>query len=156
MRIRFLLSMLLLALAWSGSANAASAYTAPGGTNLREGPGANYPVVASVRGGSDVEVLGCLQDFSWCETLVENERGWISSRRLEYMHAGQRVPLWSFYTYFNTPTIPFRGGSYRHRDRDRPTQLDCRDPNVDCQEEPLPPQGPVECESCPWPTGRAP
>jgi uncharacterized protein YraI len=133
------------------------AHIVAGNTNVRGGPGMSFPVTTRVPGGTSVEVTGCVTDFSWCDVIIEDVegslRGWISSTRLEFSHAGQLVPLWSFHTFFNVPIID---GSSRYEDRTqspRGGRIDpnCSDPNVLCPDE-----GPVECEACPWPTGRAP
>jgi len=147
----------LLGIALNTPSEAEPAYVAPGTTNVRAGPGTSFPVLARVPGGTFVDVTGCISGLSWCDVIFDEAegglRGWISSRRLEFSHAGQLVPMWSFGTFFNVPII---GGSarYGHQPgnyRAAPLDEDCADPNVLC-----PHEGPVECEECPWPTGRAP
>ena len=62
MRIRSLLAAAaLLAVALPDFANAATAYTIGGMTNLRAGPGTHYPIRARIRGDTEVDVLGCLR-----------------------------------------------------------------------------------------------
>ncbi len=127
MAYHFLLGLALIAVipTFPGNANAASAYTVRDGTtNMRSGPGRYYPVIAHLRNGRHVNVVGCLRDFSWCTVFVNRKRGWISGRRLEFMHAGRRVPLSTFYTFFNVPTIGRR---------QKPTSVQRQD----------------ECEACP-------
>lgn len=156
MQIRSLLAAGLLAMALPSFANAATAYAVGGITNMREGPGTQYHVIARVRGDSRVDVVGCLKDFSWCDAIVEDIRGWISTTRLEFVHAERRVPLWSFYTFFNVPIIGDSSGHRRGGD-DGASLPDCSDPDIICPDErPTVEEGPVECEACPWPSGRAP
>jgi uncharacterized protein YraI len=148
-------AILLVALAASNLADAASTYTLGGITTMHSGPGSQYPVIARIRGGRHINVLGCLPDYSWCKAMMNDMRGWISATRLEFPHAGQLVPLATFYTFFNAPTIPDdqrprHGGSGQ-------TITDCSDPGVLCPEDQQTVgKGPVECEACPWPTGRRP
>jgi uncharacterized protein YraI len=127
MAYHFLLGVALIAVihTFPGNANAASAYTVRDGTtNMHSRPGRYYSVIARVRNGHHVNVVGCLSDFSWCTAFVNGRRGWVSGRRLEFMHAGQRVPLSTFYTFFNVPIIGHR---------QKPTSVPHRD----------------ECEACP-------
>ena len=96
------------------------AYSVPGTTNVRAGPGTQYPVVARVHGGTELIVYGCLSDRAWCDVQVYDTRGWISSRRLEFVYADSRVPVPDYYGYFDAPIISFNFGYWdRHYD-DRP------------------------------------
>jgi uncharacterized protein YraI len=111
-----------------------------GRTNMRAGPGVDYPVVAQVLGGSVVNVYGCLSDYSWCDTSVQGVRGWIATSRLEFEYAGGLVPFPSYYQYFGAPIIGFSFGYwddyyrdrsfYRHRDRYRFPDFDPERPGI--------------------------
>jgi uncharacterized protein YraI len=96
------------------------AYAAPGRTNMRAGPGLDFPVIAQILGGSAVNVYGCLADFSWCDTSVQNVRGWVSTTRLEFDYGGNLVPLPRYYSSFNAPVILFDFGYWDRHYRDRP------------------------------------
>lgn len=58
-------------------------HTKSGLSDLRAGPGIQYPVIAEVSGGSRVYVTGCIEDYSWCEVSAGALRGWMSIRRIE-------------------------------------------------------------------------
>ena len=147
-------TILVTALALSNVADAASTYTVEGITTMHSGSGSQYPVIARIRGGRHINVLGCLPDYSWCKAMMKDRRGWISATRLEFPHAGQLVPLATFYTFFNAPIIGDRRP--RHRGSGQ-TVTDCSHPGVVCPEDQQTSgKGPVECEACPWPTGRRP
>lgn len=105
----------------SGMAAAQSlAYVAPGTTNLRDGPGTRYPVVARVYGGTPVEVYGCLADRSWCEVSVDEIVGWMAASRLQFVYAGRHVYVPDYYSHFRAPIIEFRiGRNWSWRDRER-------------------------------------
>lgn len=156
MKVRsFLAAVPLVAALIPGLADAGTAYTTAGLSNMRTGPGTNHPVIARVAGGSRVEVTGCLENFDWCDSVVQGMHGWISSSRLEFMHAGQLVPLRSFYTFFNIPIIVDGGRGWTAEEP--VSEPDCSDPYIICEgEEQTVEEGPVECEACPWPTGRRP
>lgn len=96
------------------------AYAVPGTTNVRAGPSTSYPVITQVRGGTPVEVFGCLSDYSWCDILVYGLRGWIYAPRLEFVYSGRRVLVPNYYAYFNVPIITFGFDYWRRFYRDRP------------------------------------
>jgi uncharacterized protein YraI len=116
MRIRSLLALsaLLTALAVSAPAQAQTyAYAAGDGyTNMRAGPGTRYPTIARIAPGSRVYVLGCIVDHSWCEGVVQGVQGWMHAQRLEFLYAGRRVLVPSYYAYFGAPIISFRFDDY--------------------------------------------
>ena len=47
--------------------------------NLRAGPGTEYPIVFTVPTEAPITILGCLADYTWCDTVFENYRGWMSA-----------------------------------------------------------------------------
>jgi uncharacterized protein YraI len=146
MRFRLLLAAAALIGALAAPTIAAAqtiAYTVPGRlTNMRAGPGTDFPVVAQVLGGSVVNVYGCLSDYSWCDSSVQGVRGWIATSRLEFQYAGGLVPIPRYYSYFDAPIIEFNFGYwddyyrdrpfYRHRrgHRDRPPRYDPDGPGI--------------------------
>ena len=115
-------SALLVALAAAPQPAAAQsiAYSVPGSTNVRAGPGTQFPVVARVRGGVRIVVFGCLTDRAWCDVQVYRTRGWMSSRRLEFVYAGSRVLVPDYYDYFDAPIIRFDFGYWDRNYDDRP------------------------------------
>jgi uncharacterized protein YraI len=111
------------------------AFAAYGTTNMRAGPGTQYPVIAKIAGGSAVHIYGCIPDRVWCDAQVQGVRGWVNSSRLEFAYGGRRVPLVQYYGYFGAPSVYFDfgywdrhyrykpwyhdRGRWRERDRDR-------------------------------------
>jgi uncharacterized protein YraI len=91
---------------------AATAYSAPGYTNLRAGPGTEHRVLAHVAGGSRVHVDGCLSTRSWCYVTVADWEGWMASSRLLFTYDGRAVYVREYYDYFSAPIIPFHFGRY--------------------------------------------
>ena len=118
------MALVALAAALAVAPQAASAqsiaYAVPGSTNVRAGPGTQYPVVARVRGGTEIIVYGCLSDRAWCDIQVYRTRGWMSSRRLEFVYAGSRVLVPEYYSYFDAPVIRFDFGYWDRYYDDRP------------------------------------
>ncbi|MGH6926246.1 MAG: SH3 domain-containing protein [Propylenella sp.] len=139
MKIRTLVAAATLSLAFglSGQAHAQMlAYSAPGLTNLRAGPGLGYAIIAKIGGGTRLYIYGCLETRSWCDALVGDFRGWIAASRLEFVYAGRRVYVPDYYSYFNPPTIEFYFDNRprrRHRERVRePVTPPCPLPPPNC------------------------
>jgi uncharacterized protein YraI len=124
MRPVSLMALIALGVALAASPHSASAqsvaYSVPGSTNVRAGPGTQYPVVARVRGGVEILVYGCLSDRAWCDVQVYETRGWMSSRRLEFVYGGSRVLVPEYYAYFGAPFISFDFGYWDRYYEDRP------------------------------------
>jgi len=105
------------------AANAQSlAYSVEGGyTNLREGPGPYYRVLALIYPGTQLEVIECLASNDWCDVVAQDIRGWVSTSRMVFEYARQE-PIVPYYDpfYDDQPTFRFRfGDGGRHHDGDR-------------------------------------
>jgi uncharacterized protein YraI len=107
----------LVLLGLCGAASAASAqdiaWTATH-ANLRTGPDSGYPRILTVPAGEAVEVLGCVDDWSWCDIYWRGERGWVSAGLLEYDYSGNRVDVYDYGVYTGWPVVTFVLGSYWH------------------------------------------
>jgi uncharacterized protein YraI len=72
----------------------ASAQEEPNGypitdVNLRAGPGTEYPVLVTVPTEAPITILGCLEDYTWCDTAFEDYRGWMRSIYLTGYYDGE-------------------------------------------------------------------
>jgi len=83
--------------------------------NVRAGPDTSYPAVAVLGGGAPVQVMGCLDDWSWCDVGFEDNRGWVYAPYLSYVYQGARVPFYTYAPSFGIPIIGFSIGSYWDR-----------------------------------------
>jgi uncharacterized protein YraI len=112
-----LLSCLMLGtcvLALSAAASAQQAVTtAP--VNVYAGPDDSYPQVAQLDTGAPVRVLGCLDDWSWCDVTYEDVRGWMYSPDLTYDYQDSYVPLYSYAPGLGIPVVQFTIGDYWDR-----------------------------------------
>jgi uncharacterized protein YraI len=63
----------------AGAANAAPA-TVASNTNLRQGPGTNFPVIMTVPGGSVVDIIRC--GGEWCNVMANGQPGYMIGRNL--------------------------------------------------------------------------
>jgi len=66
----------VLALTLSFGANATEVASP---VNVRSGPGAKWPVVASIPAGADVQVLTCTTGWKWryCQVQAGDVKGWV-------------------------------------------------------------------------------
>lgn len=98
------LMMATAALAMSTGAAMAWPASATGNVNLRAGPGTGHPVIASLRRGQVVDVIGCAG--SWCEVDLGRGSGFVSSGYLargsrqgppRYRRAPRHQNEWDYY-----------------------------------------------------------
>ena len=89
--------------------------------DLRAGPGAEYPAVAFLEPGLQVEVLGCLEGYGWCDVVIGQDRGWVAGAYLQAPYQEHRAPLVRVAPAIGLPIVGFSVGSYWERNyRDRP------------------------------------
>lgn len=89
--------------------------------NLQSGPGEEYPPVAFLEPGVQVEVIGCLQGYGWCDVSIGRDRGWVAGSYLQAAWQERRAPLVQVAPSLGLPVIGFSVGSYWERNyRDRP------------------------------------
>jgi uncharacterized protein YraI len=83
--------------------------------NVRAGPNNAYPIVAQVGGGAPMQVMGCLDDWSWCDVLYADLRGWVYGPYLTYAYQGGSVPLYNYAPSLGIPIVTFAIGPYWDR-----------------------------------------
>lgn len=110
--------------------NAVTAHTA----NVLAGPDDSYPVVAQLDADTPVQVMGCLDDWSWCDVGFEDYRGWMYAPDLTYAYEGGYVPLYTYAPALDITVVSFSVDNYWGRYyQDRPwysrrEEFDRRDP----------------------------
>jgi uncharacterized protein YraI len=82
------------------------------GVSMRAGPDSSYPRVEYVRAGEPVEVVGCLEDYSWCDVIAYDERGWVRADYIEYEYEGRRVLVPEYGPQIGLSIVAFSLGSY--------------------------------------------
>jgi uncharacterized protein YraI len=80
--------------------------------NVRAGPDRSYPLVAQLGPGSPVRVMGCLDDWTWCDIAVDDNRGWVYGPNLLYGVSGDRVALYTYGPSLGIAVIGFSLGGY--------------------------------------------
>src|ERR1700687_1722441 len=106
MRKLLTLGLASLPLAIPIAASAQEAYTTRT-VNVRAGPDTSYPPVAALGGGAPVQVMGCLDDWSWCDVVFGDNRGCVYAPYLNYVYQGARVPFYTYAPSFGIPIISF-------------------------------------------------
>ena len=94
----------------------AAALAAPGivttTVSLKAGPGAGFPTVDRIPGGARVNIHGCFKGTAWCDVSWSDDRGWVSSRYLQYLHRNRYVYLPDYVDEIDVPVVPFVLTSY--------------------------------------------
>ena len=96
--------------------------------SVRAGPDDSYPEVAQLDADAPIQVMGCLDDWSWCDVTFDGNRGWMYSPDITYEYQGGYVPFYTYAPAFSIPVVSFTvdayWGRYYHdrpwfRDRDQ-------------------------------------
>ena len=107
---RFMLAVALF-LAVPAAALAQFAYTTAA-VNMRAGPDSSYPLVLRVYPGTQVQVYGCIANWSWCDVGVGFERGWIYAAYLAYPYQGGSVAIYGYGPALGLPILTFSIAPY--------------------------------------------
>ena len=111
-RSRFGLGALLIV--FSAAAVAQNAMTTEP-ADLYAGPDDAYPVVAELDSNTPIQVMGCLEDWSWCDVAVGDSRGWMYSPVISYRYEGGYVPFYSYAPSLGVAVVPFTVDLYWDR-----------------------------------------
>jgi uncharacterized protein YraI len=109
----------VLMLVFSATALAENAVTADV-ASVRAGPDESYPEVAQLDADSPIQVMGCLDDWSWCDVTFGDNRGWLYAPDISYEYEGGYVPFYTYAPAFGLPVITFSLDAYwgsHYRDR---------------------------------------
>ena len=80
--------------------------------SLKAGPGGGFPTVDRIPGGARVNIHGCFRGKAWCDVSWSDDRGWVSSRYLQYLHRNRYVYLPDYVDEIDVPVVPFALASY--------------------------------------------
>ena len=99
----------LLALSAAAAAqNAVTTHPA----SVYAGPDDRYPLVAELDADAPVQVMGCLDDWSWCDVAFADNRGWLFAPDIIYGYEGGYVPFYSYAPSLGLPVVQFTIGDY--------------------------------------------
>jgi uncharacterized protein YraI len=111
-RARTLTLCVALSLVIAATAAAQSIAYTNGPATLRVGPDREYPLIAAVPPGTQLQIFGCTDDYAWCDVTSGPDRGWIYARHLEYPYQGRRVLIYGRGPSLGLPIVTFSVGSY--------------------------------------------
>ena len=93
--------------------------------NLRAGPSVAYPIIVTVPGRAPITILGCLPDYSWCDSVFQGNRGWMRSIYLSGYYRGAYYALGDYAPRLGYRTVSFDlDGYWAANYRDRPFYRD--------------------------------
>ncbi len=110
-RAHFVLLGIGFGLAIPAASSAEMAYTTKT-VNLRAGPSRDYELVAQIPAGAPVDVNGCVDDWTWCDVSLGNDRGWVYAGNLDYPYQNQRVVVLGNGPMIGFPIVTFSVGPY--------------------------------------------
>lgn len=79
---------------------------------LYAGPSVEYPQVQRFTPQTQVNIMGCLPDFAWCDVMAGGARGWMDARRLSIVVNGNGRPLPAVAPSVGIPVTQFVMGPY--------------------------------------------
>jgi uncharacterized protein YraI len=80
--------------------------------SVRAGPDDSYPEVAQLDPDSPIQVVGCLDDWSWCDVVFGDDRGWLYAPDISYQYEGGYVPFYTYAPSFGLPVLTFSVDAY--------------------------------------------
>ena len=88
----------------SGAAFAAPGYTTAT-VSLRAGPDTDYPRIGVLPPGLEVSIEGCIDGWSWCDVIVDGDRGWVAGAFLQYEYERRRVIVHDYGPRLGIPIV---------------------------------------------------
>src|SRR5579863_7493688 len=83
-----------------------------GDVELRAGPDPDYPSVAMLSDGTSVSIMGCVDNWSWCDVATGPDRGWVPGDFLQEEYQGQRVFVPEYAAVIGIPVVTFTFAAY--------------------------------------------
>jgi uncharacterized protein YraI len=105
-------AMVLPALAWAQPVFMSQQAFTTRAVNLRAGPDNTFPFVAWVPAGSQVNVIGCINGWTWCDIQVGFNRGWAFGQFLSMPFQNQPIIIGNAGAWLGVPLIAFSVGPY--------------------------------------------
>lgn len=80
--------------------------------SLQSGPDTDYPPIDNLSAGTEVDVQGCVEGFSWCDVIVGEDRGWVPGSFIEEDYNNQPEFLVDYGPRIGIPVVSFNIGVY--------------------------------------------
>jgi uncharacterized protein YraI len=102
---------LLAGMPLAAQADAIRGYT-NASVDLLAGPGADFPPVAHVANGANVDIIGCVDGFKWCDVGWAGNRGWIDGNYIDSIYKDRHVKIIEYGPQEDVPVVTFEQKSY--------------------------------------------
>jgi len=79
---------------------------------MRAGPDYGYPALARIASGRQIDIFGCLRDWSWCDVGYRSDRGWVPGRDLSVTYQGRRRSIGTIAPYLGIGVLFFAFDKY--------------------------------------------
>jgi uncharacterized protein YraI len=80
--------------------------------NVRTAPDRSFPTATWFLRGTTVTVVGCTEDWRWCDVIGGGDRGWVYTRYLAYTHDGNTASIMDGGPGLGLPVTPFSLATY--------------------------------------------
>jgi uncharacterized protein YraI len=97
---------LSLALALPLAATARDAFVVED-VGLQAGPDPDYPSITQLPAGTEVQLQGCIEAYTWCDVIAGQDRGWVPGSYLEEEYENQRVLVIDYGPRIQIPVVTF-------------------------------------------------
>jgi uncharacterized protein YraI len=81
-------------------------------TEVFAGPSSEFPPVAVLRANAGVRIAGCLADWSWCDIIVSDLRGWVYAGDIVVPYQNDRVAVVDYGPQLGFAIVTFSLHSY--------------------------------------------
>jgi uncharacterized protein YraI len=76
------------------------------------GPSSEYPPIGTLAPNTEVRIAGCLSDWSWCDVIFPQDRGWVYAADLAYPYHNERVVILDNGPRLGLPVVTFSLETY--------------------------------------------
>lgn len=83
--------------------------------SLQAGPDTDFPSLAMLEAGTPVAIQGCIDGWTWCDVVADEDRGWVPGTFLEEQIGGRPLVIIDAGARIGIPIVSFSIGTYWDR-----------------------------------------